>query len=579
MYHPEDFIRSPTGKNTDIEDIWKRDDNIVSEKLVAFTRELFEKNPQTSKELQSTISSLRKEYRISPRHSDIIKALTMLDSVDTSQLKYVLTSTKPRSSSGVLVITLVTSPYPEVNGKKQSFSCQWNCYYCPNEPGQPRSYLHDEPAVKRANADNFDPVLQFADRAQALAQKGHPIDKIEIIVLGGTWFSYPKEYRLEFCRDIFFAANTFWTKEKRERKTLSEEQIFNEVANCKIIGLTLETRPDTVNIENIIEMRACGCTRVQLGVQHTNDEILEKINRKCSIFHVKFALQLLKDACFKVDIHLMPNLPGATPEIDRKMFETVLVDSQLQADQWKIYPCEVVPWTVIEKWYKNGTYQPYNIDELTSVLIDVKSKVHPWIRLNRVIRDIPSQYIFNDNIPNMRDDIKKKMHQLGLACKCIRCREIGNQQFNISEFGYKVRKYFSSGSWEYFLSFENEKDTIVAFLRLRIPKVYTFQSMQGMAFVRELHVYGQTTPVSNGAVHVQHSGFGKRLLRNAEFIGILHGCYKMAVISGVGTRGYYRKRGYTTMDENGYMIKHMMIKWFHVLCFVIFFVVVCLFFL
>lgn len=560
MYDPSYFIRSCSDvKHEDIEDILKRDNSIIweADTLKEFANDmLFYDIDQNVPKL---FSSLRKKHRISPRHSDVIHTL---DTFFASHEKYKvwrkkLVTTKTRSKSGVVVITVVTSPYPEANGVAQKFSCKWNCYYCPNEPNQPRSYLHDEPAVIRANINNFDPVLQFFDRAKALQDKGHDIDKIELLVLGGTWESYPMEYRKSFCRDLFYAANEFGdrTCDAREKLSLQEEKELNEDATCRIIGLTLETRPDTIDEESIKSLREVGCTRVQLGVQHTDDDILKKMNRKCSTGDTIHAFKLLKNACFKIDIHLMPNLPGSNASTDLRMFDRVLNDEDLQADQWKIYPCEVVPWTVIEKWYQSGEYIPYNNDELLEVLILAKSKVHPWIRLNRVVRDIPSQYIFNKNIPNLRNTLEEKMKNRGLKCSCIRCREPGNNYFNINNFHLKIRKYRSSGSVEFFLSYEYE-DVIAAFLRLRLPVEYTFDSMQGMAFIRELHVYGSTTPVMKQNFHIQHAGLGKALLRYAELISLLNGYLKIAVISGVGTRNYYRKRGYVHMDENEYLIKN-----------------------
>lgn len=329
-----------------------------------------------------------------------------------------------RSQSGVLVIAIFTSPFPETQGTKQSFSCEYDCYYCPAEPNQPRSYLISEPGVARANANGFDPVDQFNDRANMYVQMGHPVDKIELLVLGGTWSSYPADYQETFLRDVYFAANVFGLKEpeSRARKSLQEEIRTNETANVRIIGLTLETRPDRVTAIELQRMRSFGVTRIQMGVQHTHPRMLERINRRCSPNHVIRALRLAKDNCFKVDIHLMPDLPAplkpgvpvskgtfdpedidtdfSVLDADRQMFDTVINHPDWQADQWKIYPCEVTKWTRIEEDYKRGSYRPYghqtNPKEWTplfELLVDVMSKVKPWVRLNRVIRDIPSHEI------------------------------------------------------------------------------------------------------------------------------------------------------------------------------------------
>lgn len=561
MYDPSVFKRANSDhKNADIEDIMKREERSESdiEVFTQFAHALLQIDSETCENIQKIFASLRKRFKCSPRNSDIIHVLDLRFRMHENYMGWrsKLVSTKTRSKSGVVVITVLTSPYPEVDGRKQTFSCKWNCYYCPNEPDQPRSYLHDEPAVIRANVNNFDPVLQFFDRAQALQDKGHEVDKIELIVLGGTWESYPLMYRKFFIRDLFYAANEFGSITKRPKRQLEEEQIINETARCKIIGLTLETRPDTINADSIRGLREVGCTRVQLGVQHTDDAILKKINRKCTLQDTKTAIEFLKNACYKVDIHLMPNLPGSNIDMDFQMFKNVLYDPDLQADQWKIYPCEVVPWTVIEKWYHEGSYFPYSNENLIELLIKVKSLVHPYIRLNRVVRDIPSQYIFNDSVPNLRNELEKKMSLRGLSCACIRCREPGDKNIDIQQFQLKVRKYEASGANEYFLSFEHA-NICAGFLRLRLPRKYVFPEMNGMAFVRELHVYGKITPVHKTNSHIQHAGLGSRLLKYAEYISFIHGYKRIAVISGVGTRDYYRKRGYTLMDQNKYLIKKL----------------------
>ena len=426
-------------ENDSVEDIYARWDALVKPEdlggLCAMVTSLLENGPPTSERgLSSALQPLRKKYRMAPRKAHILHAYrTMVSSgalmARSVALEEVLTTKASKSQSGVLVVTVLTSPYPSVGGAKpQKFSCKWNCYYCPNEPGQPRSYLRDEPAVLRANQNKFDAVMQFTERCATLAQNGHPVDKVELLVLGGTWASYPLDYREAFVRDLYYAANTFWVRsEKRGRRSLAEEQRLNESAATKIIGLTLETRPDTIDVNELRLLRSYGCTRVQLGVQHTDEAVLAKVNRGHGRAETAEALRLLKDACFKVDIHLMPNLPGATPKIDRAMFADVLGSPELQADQWKIYPCEVTPWTIIKKWFDEGSYVPYGDDALKELLMGAKARVHPWIRLNRVVRDIPSNYILGGvDAPNMREDVLVEMRRRGETCKCIRCRECGD---------------------------------------------------------------------------------------------------------------------------------------------------------
>lgn len=485
-----------------------------------------------------------------------------------------LVTKKSKSDSGVLVITVLTSPYPEVDGRKQRFSCAYNCYYCPDQPGQPRSYLRDEPAVLRANQNGFDPVLQFTDRAHVLMQNGHPCDKVELLVLGGTWSSYQHEYQEAFCRDLFYAANTLSCRpeKRRPRKSLEDEQRENEEAMCKIIGLTLETRPDCIDDDEIRRLRRYGCTRVQIGLQSTDDKILAKINRGCTCEDAKRSIKLLKNAAFKIDVHLMPSLPGATPESDKEMFQTMLYDASLQADQWKIYPCEVTPWTVISKWHSRGEYTPYSDEELAEVVIDLKSQIHPWIRLNRIVRDIPSTYILGGVCQtNWRQDLVDQMRARGLKCRCIRCREVRLDSTKFHTAFLRQRSYLSSDGIEHFLSFETpDEDTLFGFVRLRIPNqnpppTTPFPELNGggVALVRELHVYGKLIPTKSlpsqqqATPAAQHSGFGSKLMAEAERISHLAGMRYLAVIAGVGTRSYYRRLGYELRGEGAYLIKKL----------------------
>lgn len=486
-----------------------------------------------------------------------------------------------KSHSGVLVITIFTSAYPEYIDKdgvlhKQAFSCKWNCHYCPNQPGQPRSYLEGEPGVLRANSNEFDCCRQMWSRMDALYNTGHPIDKLEVLVLGGTWESYPLEYRNNFIRDIYYAANTFWQspEEKRTKGSLPLERDGNRNALCKVIGLTLETRPDTVSIPMIKQLRYYGCTRVQMGIQHLDDAVLTLINRQCPTVKTIQAIKLLKEWGYKVDAHWMPNLPGCTPELDRAMFLDKLlkvkqppwtvaprvegVDEwkiwflehpEYQVDQWKIYPCEVVPYTEIEKWYKAGTYIPYGQEELSELLMETKRSVFPWIRLNRVIRDIPSDYIMaSGDHPSLRQELLAKMKKRGWKCNCIRCREIKNQQMP-TQLVYRVHDYLGSDGVEYFIECtDTSGDILCGFLRLRIDD---------LAWIRELHVYGQLvkTTGSDRTPVVQSTGIGKKLVNIAISITKYNRKTLLSVIAGEGTKRYYEKLGFTEA-AHGYMVMY-----------------------
>lgn len=550
------------------------------------------------KHILDKVHSIKRKYKCNHKNSFLLHVFhNLYEKVDSKytendmkRLKQILQIKKGKSHSGVLVITIFTSPYPEYydssTGKviKQSFSCKWSCSYCPNEPGQPRSYLKGEPGVLRANKYGFDCVRQMWGRMETLAAIGHPVDKLEVLVLGGTWTSYPLQYREEFCRDIYYAANTFGLNNSRDRLSLSEEKQMNKDAHCKVIGLTLETRPDTITPTEIKNFRMYGCTRIQLGIQHTDDDILRHINRKCPTIKTINAINLLKNSGYKIDGHWMPNLPGSSHEKDMFMFNDVLLNSdlpkhyirngieyeeyklihpELQVDQWKVYPCSTVPWTDIEKWYNEGSYVPYSKEELLDVVVNLKTMIFPWIRLNRIIRDIPSDYIMDDcDAPNMRDDAKLTMEREGKVCRCIRCREVKSKLYKNDTAHILVRKYNASNGIEYFISIEDKYDmTLYGFIRLRIPSDNTehtiFPELSHSAFIRELHVYGILHKVGLSSDDgVQHKGFGKLLLRTAEDITKSHGFHKLAIIAGEGVKRYYEKFGYyEDPGEGSYMIR------------------------
>lgn len=483
-----------------------------------------------------------------------------------------------KSHSGVLVITIFTSAYPEYTNSAgervvKSFSCKWDCHYCPNQPDQPRSYLEGEPGVLRANSNNFDCCRQMWDRMTALQNIGHPVDKLEVLVLGGTWYSYPREYRREFVRDMYYAANVFFG-ERRQKGDLVFERDANRFAMCKVIGLTLETRPDTISVNNIIDAREMGCTRFQIGIQHTDDEILKKINRMCTTEKTIKAIELLKDWGYKIDCHLMPNLPFTSPEKDRAMLidqflglrsiqkvenhgiegihEWTIWDvamPSLQVDQWKVYPCEVVPYTQIEVWHKEGIYKPYSEEELEPILLDVKRNMFPWIRLNRIVRDIPMDYIISSaDHPNTRQQLQVKMKANGWKCRCIRCREV--KRASVVEIVYRVIEYPASNGIEYFVSAEDiSGDVLCGFVRVRIKDI---------AWIRELHVYGQLQK-TNGeggggdGDRVQHKGIGKTLMGFAKALAHKNKKSCIKVISGEGVKEYYKGLGYYE-GEYGYMV-------------------------
>jgi len=506
-----------------------------------------------------------------------------------SNLRKTLQIKQCKSWSGITSITVFTAPNPEYTNEegirvKQAFSCAFNCHYCPNQPGQPRSYIDLEPGVLRANRNEFDCVRQMWDRMKALFMTGNgELGKLEVLVLGGTLDSYPHAYVEEFCRDIYYAANTFWDIEKRPRFTLSQEKDINQSVQSRVIGLTLETRPDMINSQQLIRYRYYGCTRIQLGIQHIHDDVLKKINRQCPTETTIKAIEILKRNGYKIDGHLMPNLPGTTPMKDRQMMLDVIAGlnlhihryiknnihwevydlkhPELSLDQLKIYPCAITPWTEIEKWFRDGSYVQYPEEDLIDILIEFKSIIFPWIRNNRIVRDIPTSCIISSNdCANMRQELLDIMIKEGKSCMCIRCREIKNKIWD-GTYIMVVRQYNASNGIEYFISAESiDNKTIYGFIRLRLDdaKNKVFEELNGCALIRELHVYGKLNNANTKGNHVQHQGLGKILMKQAETIAQNKGYKFISVIAGEGVKPYYEKLGYQlNYGKGSFMIKHL----------------------
>ena len=560
--------------------------NSVFNGLLECLAEEFKNNLDTFKttsDIDRFKKKIQKLYKYTISNAEFIKIYKYLN-LDNQQLRNLITKKKCKSNSGVLVITVLTSAHPEyIDGdevKTARFSCKHDCAYCPNEPAhegnnwvaQPRSYLYAEPAVLRANANDFDPIKQMNSRISSLINMGHIPDKLEIIVLGGTWSEYPRNYQDRFITDLYYAANSYFDTAKpflaiakRPKLSLEEEIELNETAKIHIIGLTLETRPDTITLEEIANFRRYNCTRIQLGVQHTNNAVLKKIMRGHTIERAYEAIKLLKNNCYKVDIHIMPNLPAASYEIDKAMLEEILYDERIQVDQYKIYPTAIVPYTRIKRWFEEGTYVPYDDLLLYQLIKDFKQKVQKYKRLNRIIRDIPGHYIeggYSTKFVNMRQLLQDDMRLNKWGCECIRCREVKGNQVSQENIKLNVEKYRASGGDEYHLSFDSccDKNYLVGFLRLRLADCVSeadeavLPSIKGCALIRELHIYSNISDVGNNIEgSLQHKGYGKQLVAKAEEIARDNGYRKVAIISGTGVRGYYRRLGYQLIDT--YMMK------------------------
>jgi len=457
-----------------------------------------------------------------------------------------------RTLSGVSVITVLTKPWP----------CPGTCVYCPAEPNMPKSYLSNEPAAQRALRLTFNPFTQVQQRIKALEANGHQVDKIEILILGGSWSAYPSRYQTWFIGRVFQACNIY-NKKNCSYLGLTKEQKINETAKYKIIGLTLETRPDLINEKEVKNLRQLGCTRVQLGVQHTDNKILQLTKRGHTIEDSIQATKLLKTAGFKVDHHYMPDLPGSTPAKDLKMFKRVFTSTELMPDQIKIYPCIVNEYAPLYRWLQSGKYKPYTPKQLLELLIKVKLLTPPWVRINRLIRDIPKESIKAGNkTTNLRQLLQNKMQAEKITCQCLRCREVRSQNDKLNKAKLFIKIYPASAGTEYFLSYESpDQKTVYAFLRLRFnnpEEKNIFPELQNASLVRELHVYGQMTPVYENKLSTgltQHQGLGKKLMAEAEKITRKQGLNKIAVIAGIGVRNYYKKLGYKLV--NTYMIKNI----------------------
>lgn len=462
-----------------------------------------------------------------------------------------LTKRAVRTLSGVAVISVLTKPRP----------CPGKCLYCPSEKAMPKSYLSNEPAVMRAIANKFDPYRQTRARLLALAANGHQTDKIELIVMGGTWSAHSPKYQTWFIKRCFEALN------HKKTKSLIIAQKQSETAKHRCVGLTLETRPDYINEKEIKRMRQLGCTRVELGVQQITDQILKLNRRGHSVKQTSKAIALLKQAGFKINCHLMLNLPGATPAKDLAMFKKIYATENFKPDMVKIYPCVVVKNSALYRLWQNKKYKPYTDKQLLNLLIKIKKITPPFVRITRLIRDIPETSIVAGNkITNLRQLIQNQAKKEGWQCRCIRCREAGHQindqklktkNYLPAQAGkLKTMRYRASGGTEYFLSYETKDGKILyAFLRLRINQNIDknfIPELRGAALIRELHTYGQAAALGQ-AGEVQHLGLGKKLMAEAEKICQQNKIGKIAVIAGVGVREYYKKLGYELAGS--YMIK------------------------
>ena len=519
---------------------------------------------------------------------------------------------KPRrTASGVATITVITRPH----------TCSSNCIYCPCDLRMPKSYLANEPACQRAELTFFDPYVQVAARLQALHQMGHSTDKVELIVLGGTWSDYPEGYQYWFIKELFRALNEWpnspshiqerlnwytsfglqnseealssfvaeqqaavfddtttynqafhklydaskphqsaWLQMQSTYDELVEQQHVNEAAATRVVGLVIETRPDTITPDNLRMFRQLGCTKIQIGIQSTRQEILDANQRQMSVAQIKRAFSLIRLYGFKIHSHLMVNLLGATPEADKRDFKTFVTDPGFLPDEIKLYPCALVSGTQLVQKYREGTWQPYAKDELVDVLVQDVLNTPPYVRISRMIRDISATDILVGNKhTNLRQMVEQELAAKDVASRVqeIRFREINQQQVSAAELTLQDFTYTTAVSDEHFLQWVTADNKIAGFCRLSLPHWDKLTAgacdvtanellvQPGQAMIRELHVYGQALSLGSEGMSAQHQGLGQKLLAKASSIAAEAGYTSLNVISSIGTRAYYRAQGFT----------------------------------
>ena len=530
IFQPDKYkdILSEIFKEIKLQEIWKKDS----------LNKILRKYPKDGKKLF--------------RHDELVYALKELNLQD-KKIEERIRLKPTRTNSGVATVTVLTKPFP----------CPGRCIFCPNDPNMPKSYISSEPGAQRALTNHFDPYAQVYNRLLALKNIGHNIEKVELLVLGGSWSAYTQDYQLWFVTQCYKAMNdvtedsTEYISPKEDYESeisffnLEKEHLRNETAYCRNVGLVLETRPDLITEEEVIHLRKLGATKVQIGIQSLNNKILKANNIGRKVKDVKKAILLLRLAGFKIHGHWMPSLYKATVDSDIADYKK-LWKPAFSPDELKIYPTSIVPNTYLYNLYKKKMYEPYTEDELLEVLVSVMPSTPRYCRLSRIIRDIPSEEIVAGNKKtNLRQIAEKEIEERGFKLQEIRSREIQDSNVTMEDLEMEIINYNSSIGKELFISFKTKKtDKICGFLRLCLPNFFYkrfnyIKELRDSSIIREVHVYGKVMSLSeDSSGQSQHLGLGKKLIQKAEEISRDNRFKNISVISAIGTREYYKARGY-----------------------------------
>lgn len=498
-----------------------------------------------------------------PKHSDIMDAVSMDKRGDVAK---VLQRKPMRTASGVSPVAIMTSPKMCPHGK---------CLYCPGGPASEfsssQAYTGHEPAAARGQQNDYDPYGQVTLRLEQLREIGHPVDKIDLILMGGTMTSRSHDYQTWFVKRALQAMNDYdqskmpnpmesesFAETEEGWEYLEDVKTENEYGDIRCIGITFETKPDWCGLEQIDRMLKLGGTKTEIGVQTTYERINREMHRGHGVTASIDANKQLRDSGFKVGFHMMPGQPGMTREMCKQDFRQIFNKQEWKPDYLKIYPTLVVEGTRIYDQWHQGEFEPLNSEEAAEIIADIKPDIPRYTRLQRVQRDIPADFIDGGvQKSNLRQIAHKKMVENGEKCTCIRCREVGHNDEEPENIELDVLTYKSGGGTEHFISFEDfDKDLLVGFCRLRFPDEPHRRELQDSAIVRELHVYGSEVSIGSDSDDYQHTGFGRKLMEKAEKLTLDAGYNNLAVISGIGARQYYKQKlGYH--QDGPYVSKHL----------------------